>query len=224
MPKKKALIFSMFIYSGMLAVTLFAFSQHAYPQFVSRILLNFFISLCVFILAFYFLQEIFKIYLINQELEKAAGTDHLTNLPNRRKIDEILKQQIQQSDSAISIIMFDIDHFKSINDNYGHDVGDSVLKQLASLITRDKNENEFLGRWGGEEFIIVVSGKINALNEAERMRMLIESHNFEEAGSITASFGVATLQPEDGIESVINRADAALYLSKQRGRNQVHVL
>ncbi|PLT34075.1 GGDEF domain-containing protein [Bacillus sp. V5-8f] len=223
--KKKALFLTITIHTVNAAMAALAFSQYEYSEDTSRILLNFFISQYVFILSLFYLQELFKVYLVNQQLRDIAHTDHLTGLPNRRKIDEILTKQFEGLNPAVfSIILFDIDHFKSINDTYGHDVGDQVLKEMSSLLKINRQENQFFGRWGGEEFILIQTGDSSPEIEAERIRSMINSHQFIEVYAVTASFGVATYRQGDDKYSLLSRADAALYKSKENGRNQVQFL
>ncbi|RFU60831.1 GGDEF domain-containing protein [Bacillus sp. V59.32b] len=223
LPKKQALIYALSIQTVNLVMTFFAYWQFQYPDDTTRILFNFFISQYVFIFAMFYFQELFKVFLKNRELEDMASTDYLTGLPNRRKIDQILNKQFRNG-KAFSIILLDIDHFKAINDKYGHDIGDSVLKKISSLLSAHKKDQHFLGRWGGEEFIMIVTGGTNTEEEAERIRSIIEAHLFMDVQTVTASFGIATYEQGDDKRSLLNRADSALYLSKENGRNRVSVL
>ncbi|RFU63710.1 GGDEF domain-containing protein [Peribacillus glennii] len=223
--KKKALPFSLVIHTVSAATAVFAFIHFDYQEDITRILLNFFISQYVFIFALFYIQELFKVYLINQELEQIASTDHLTSLPNRRKIDDILTKQFEDAiPGAFSIILLDIDHFKSINDTHGHDVGDNVLKEISSLLKKYKQETYFFGRWGGEEFILILTGDYKPEEEAERIRLMIGSHSFTGVELVTASFGATTYTQGDDKHSLLTRADAALYQAKENGRNQVQSL
>ncbi|CAH0344756.1 GGDEF domain-containing protein [Bacillus sp. CECT 9360] len=224
-PKKKALIYALSIQTVNLLMIFFAYWKFDYSDDTTRILFNFFISQYVFIFAMFYFQELFKVFLKNQELESIASTDYLTGLPNRRKIDQILNKQFNKPNGkGFSIVLLDIDHFKSINDKYGHDIGDSVLKEISSLLRANKKEHHFLGRWGGEEFIMIVTGETKVEEEAERMRSIIEAHLFLDIQTVTASFGVATYEQGDDKRSLLVRADSALYLSKENGRNQVSAL
>lgn len=223
LPKKEALIYALSIQTVNLFMTFFAYWQFEYDEATTRILFNFFISQYVFIFAMFYFQGLFKVFLKNQELEDIASTDYLTGLPNRRKIDQILNKQFRNG-KAFSIILLDIDHFKAINDKYGHDIGDSVLKEISSLLSAHKKDQHFLGRWGGEEFIMIVTGGTNAEEEAERIRSIIEAQLFMDVQTVTASFGIAAYEQGDDKRSLLNRADSALYLSKENGRNRVSVL
>ena len=157
--------------------------------------------------------------------KKFAYIDSLTRIANRHRIDEWLEQMhsIAVRDyTSFSVIFFDIDRFKKVNDLYGHKIGDCVLKELATLISANLEEDDLLGRWGGEEFILLsnATGE-QAWQKAEFYRELVGTHSFKGAGSLTASFGVTTFQKEESIDSLLNRADKALYFSKHNGRNKV---
>lgn len=123
---------------------------------------------------------------------------------------------------GFSIIFFDIDHFKSVNDNFGHKVGDAVLVELAQLIQQHLTNRDLFGRWGGEEFIIISSTEgEETVKLAENLRKVVANHHFKGAGNLNASFGVTNSKPGDSIDSLLNRADKGLYQCKNCGRNQV---
>jgi len=162
------------------------------------------------------------------KLELMAATDPLTLLYNRRKFNEILSHEIarnQRHKSGLSLIFFDIDHFKQVNDTYGHETGDRVLKQFSTIIKESIRDSDFFARWGGEEFVFLISGsEPGVANEiAEKTRKLIENTEFEVVGRITASFGIASLVNGEDEKTFITRADSALYKAKQNGRNLVIV-
>lgn len=157
---------------------------------------------------------------------RVADEDALTGVLNRRKLDQILDYGLDDSrgrDTSISVIMIDIDHFKSINDNYGHAKGDFVLKQFATVVKKSLRKNDILFRYGGEEFLIICfDTELNGAKRfAERLRVNIEEFIFEGLSGVTASFGVATFDGEESGENLIRRADEKLYLSKREGRNRV---
>ncbi|MFO7750182.1 MAG: GGDEF domain-containing protein, partial [Desulfobacteraceae bacterium] len=129
-------------------------------------------------------------------------------------------------DSNFSIIMFDIDHFKSINDRFGHDIGDSVLKELTSRISGALRETDTFARWGGEEFMVLLSEteKKGALFIAERLRTIIADSQFQTAGTVTISLGVAVFSEKDNEDIFLKRADEALYLAKNNGRNRAEFI
>jgi len=165
---------------------------------------------------------------INKLLEKQAKTDALTGIYNRMKFDEILAKEIQRTKRnkfPLSLIMCDIDHFKQINDRYGHQSGDRVLKRLTRLITGNIRSIDFFARWGGEEFVILSPGTETggAAVLAEKIRRKVEVYNFEEPENLTLSFGVASFKPGDSAGKLINRADEAMYRAKKNGRNQVQI-
>jgi diguanylate cyclase (GGDEF)-like protein len=181
------------------------------------------------------LQKSFKTLLEKtEELEEKVNTDPLTGLYNRRVISGQLKYQVdlaRRSGHPMSIIMIDIDHFKKINDTYGHQCGDSVLKKLADILKDKSRSINIVGRYGGEEFIIIgpISDDKTAYYMAERLRTLVENTDFscDESGKIfkvTISAGVAVWNGsiKSGRE-LLKLADEALYLAKRSGRNQVRM-
>lgn len=158
--------------------------------------------------------------------EELAITDRLTGLYNRLKLDEVLEYEISRSKrygTALSLIILDIDHFKSVNDIYGHQIGDIVLKEVANTLLSCERESDTIGRWGGEEFLIVLpnTNLAGAMITAEKIRTAIENHLFSVVGKKTASFGVSEFLVEENENSFIERADQALYRAKSGGRNQV---
>jgi diguanylate cyclase (GGDEF)-like protein/PAS domain S-box-containing protein len=160
------------------------------------------------------------------QLRKLATTDGLTKIFNRAKFDDELQMRFESSrDSkqSLALVMFDIDHFKQVNDRFGHDVGDSVLKELVSLMGNFIRKSDFLARWGGEEFMVLVSGAdIRDIEKmANHLRSVIESHEFSIAGKVTASFGITLMVDSDSVASLLKRVDSALYQSKMNGRNRV---
>jgi len=160
------------------------------------------------------------------ELEELSVTDQLTKLYNRRKIDKILATEIEQArryNHSFSLILIDIDYFKNINDTYGHQAGDQVLRVISKLFSSNIRQTDMVGRWGGEEFLIISleSELQKILIFVEKLRTLIENHHFEKFGSVTCSFGVAQFTPGDTVDSLLSRTDVALYEAKDAGRNCV---
>lgn len=125
--------------------------------------------------------------------------------------------------SPLSLSILDIDYFKKVNDTFGHSIGDEVMKAIADIIKANNRDTSYLFRWGGEEFVIIVTEADieGARIHAERLRKAIEEHAFEKAGTITASFGVAQYMEGDTPDSLLKRADSALYKAKFKGRNRV---
>ncbi len=161
-----------------------------------------------------------------QRLKEMAERDPLTGIYNRRALNRFLEEFLHKFriyGEKFSVIMFDIDHFKRINDTFGHDVGDYVLKEVVNVTKRCIRKQDIFGRWGGEEFLIILPYTTLdvAVKVAERIRTSLEFHTFEKVGKVTASFGVTEVKVEDTIESLIRRADEALYRAKRKGRNRV---
>lgn len=173
--------------------------------------------------------NITKIKEMEEELKRLSVTDQLTQVFNRVQFSRSLEEEIKRHkryETDLSLIMFDIDHFKSINDTYGHDVGDTVLVGLAKLIQRCIRDTDIFSRWGGEEFMLLLPHTHidNATKLAERIRTRIMANEFEVIGSLTCSFGVTQFRSEDTDETFTKRVDNALYESKHSGRNRVTVM
>ncbi len=168
-----------------------------------------------------------EIHQLNIHLERLASQDSLTGTLNRRSISEAIETEIAavgRYQRDCTLILFDVDHFKSINDEHGHEVGDRVLVALASRVQASLRETDRLGRWGGEEFIVLSTDTTmsGARKMAERLRRRIAMTPFEEVGTVTVSIGIAICRPGDSAQSLIDRADQAMYHAKQGGRNRVH--
>ena len=161
-----------------------------------------------------------------QALRDAASLDALTGLQNRRAGEGLLERAYigtRESGTPLSVIVADVDHFKSINDTWGHPVGDRVLESVSGLLRASVRATDGVVRWGGEEFLIILSHcELRAAAEqAERIRERLERSPQPEAGRVTLSLGVAQLAPGESICSLIERADKALYRAKREGRNRV---
>ena len=161
----------------------------------------------------------------NQKLQTLSITDKLTGIYNRVKLDEMLihkKNVYDRYKRVFSVIMLDIDDFKKVNDNYGHQVGDKVLKEISTIAMINKRKSDMLGRWGGEEFLIICPDTAlqGAVALAEKIRREIENHDFG-IKKLTASFGVSEYIDNDSVEKLIKRADDALYEAKRDGKNKV---
>lgn len=173
-----------------------------------------------------------RIALLVQETQHAATTDPLTGIMNRRALLAAL--DIEQSRSErhgypMSLLLLDVDHFKAINDQYGHAMGDQVLATLGNLLTGKLRKTDFVGRWGGEEFVIVLSGadEVGGSIAAERIRAAVEKMELHDAQGaqvpVRVSIGLACLEVNDTAEMLIERADRAMYQAKSNGRNRVAV-
>ena len=170
-------------------------------------------------------QQLKKVLL---ELEKMANTDKLTGAYNRYKFDEIINKEMRRAHrygSPLTLIIFDIDHFKNINDAHGHHIGDHVLRGLVHLSQGKIRDSDTLARWGGEEFIILTPGNDirQAAEMAERLRIIVQEADFSPVSRVTISLGVSEFQKQDTQDSLIRRADDALYRAKHKGRNRVEV-
>lgn len=161
-----------------------------------------------------------------KKVEELSIKDQLTGLYNRRKVDEVLMYELDRSkrySSSLSLLLVDIDHFKKVNDNFGHSVGDSVLKEFAKILLEDKRSTDFIGRWGGEEFVIILPNTTieNAVLIGERVRKTTEKKEFSTVKKVTVSVGITTYEEEDSLDSLFDKADNALYRAKRGGRNRV---
>ncbi len=168
----------------------------------------------------------------NEKLKVISITDNLTQMFNRIKLDqELIKQAnlYQRYQQPFSVIIIDIDHFKAVNDRYGHQSGDIVLQEFSQLIKDNIRKTDIPGRWGGEEFMLVIPNTCleDAAVQADKLRLLIAQHSFKVIEHLTASFGVAQFGEEiaggeiDNPQQLIARADKALYQAKEEGRNRV---
>jgi len=157
-------------------------------------------------------------------IEKISMTDKLTGIFNRLKLDDLIVEQLQTYQRYkvdFSIILIDIDDFKIVNDTYGHDVGDNVLRQLAASLQTRTRVTDYVGRWGGEEFLIICPNTTakNALIAAEYIRKSVEQEHFNQVNKITLSLGITGFIEGDTINSIFKRADRALYKAKAAGKN-----
>jgi diguanylate cyclase (GGDEF)-like protein len=164
-----------------------------------------------------------------QEIYLLATTDSLTGIANRREFFGILENEMGRArryGAPLSLVMYDLDHFKRVNDTYGHDAGDAVLQIVTGLVKQNIRAVDVAARWGGEEFMVMMpqSALDVARSAAERLRLAIASHSFDQVGEVTASFGVTAFVPEDDSNSLLKRVDDALYRAKELGRNRVEVL
>lgn len=163
----------------------------------------------------------------HRQLLHVSRQDHLTGLFNRAAIGELLKAEVERSrryQQKLSVVLVDIDRFKRVNDRYGHDMGDLVLSKIGAVLKHNLRQPDAVGRWGGEEFLIVAPGSDDEAAEkmAQRMREYIKKINDTNLPEgITASFGVAQLKPQLGTDQLLYIADMALYEAKNCGRDRV---
>lgn len=163
------------------------------------------------------------------EYKYFAYHDHLTKIYNRQKFDEVFLKEIankKRYKDHLSILLLDIDHFKKVNDTYGHHIGDLTLIALTKLISKDLRINDTFARWGGEEFIILLprTDIDAAYTKAHEIRTMVESHVDKELPPITISIGVTEMKDTDTASSCLQRADKALYLSKEKRNDVVNLM
>ncbi|MBU3015885.1 transporter substrate-binding domain-containing protein [Poseidonibacter lekithochrous] len=164
-----------------------------------------------------------------KRIEHLSITDKLTGIANRSRIDDISNYEIKRAirhGSSLGIILLDIDNFKKVNDNYGHLIGDKVLISIANILKNNIREIDLIGRWGGEEFLIICpyTNKDGIINLCEVLRKKIEEYSFEDCPNQSVSFGATTFVKGDTIDTIISRADKALYKAKNAGRNRAEFI
>ena len=169
-----------------------------------------------------------QLHQFNQTLEQIAETDQLTGIYNRKRLDELLKIEFDRwlrYKRQFSIIISDIDKFKSVNDNHGHQVGDEVIRTITRSLSSQIRVSDTLGRWGGEEFMLICpeTDSKAATRVAENLRQAVEEQKYENIGKMTASFGVASIKDGETVFDIVKRADDALYEAKRTGRNKLVV-
>ncbi len=174
-------------------------------------------------------QKTVEIHDLNRKLKEIAEKDFLTGAVNRYKIYQILQiatETALETGRPLSLILFDLDRFKQVNDTYGHQVGDRVLKEVVTKVKETLRDTDIIGRYGGEEFLVILPDTPigEAVKVAERIRKLIEATEFPEGFRVTISCGVSQLRPQDSVESLIKRADEALYKAKKAGRNRTEAV
>ncbi len=166
-----------------------------------------------------------RLFIRFHKIHTEARTDPLTGISNRLDFLEKAQKCLHQSSTQnkpFSLIMFDLDDFKEINDNYGHAVGDNVLKLISSNLKKNLRIGDIFGRWGGEEFLLAIClppDKVCLL--AEKLRQKILGISYPMGIRVTASFGVVHAQKEDSLQTLADKADEAMYLAKKQGKNQV---
>ena len=223
--RKRALTYALFIFF----ITIVIGIPNVHDTRANDTLIQYYITTFIYILVLFYFQRLVSAYIESDNLRKNAYYDALTDIGNRRSIDTWLENEINRCSHAtnvFSIIYFDIDHFKKINDEYGHDIGDHVLKEFTSLVKSFIQPCDLFGRWGGEEFIIISKNQslLEATQLAKKLRNITDIHSFRYVDHITCSFGVSTFQTNDIPKTLLKRADQALYLAKNNGRNMVQSL
>lgn len=160
-----------------------------------------------------------------RNMERLAHTDPLTGLHNRRRSEELLQAELKRAaheDTPLSVVLFDIDDFKRLNDEFGHDFGDGVIQGFATVVSSSLRRGDELSRWGGEEFLLIASGTAgeDAVRLAERLRLAVEEHDLGDS-QVSASFGVASWRRGEDYASLVKKSDTALYRAKTGGKNRV---
>ena len=171
-------------------------------------------------------QDITERIAMEEQLKQLATTDSLTGISNRRKMKTEIESEItrvKRYEDSFTVVMFDLDYFKRVNDSYGHDIGDYVLKKTTRLISQYIRKGDSFGRWGGEEFILVFPNltQDKAMLISEKLRELIANSSFNEVEEVTISIGVSTYTKGETMKTLLKRVDAALYEAKEGGRNRV---
>ncbi len=185
---------------------------------------EFFLFYLFMVLGGYFYSRILKEH--EDVMQHLATKDMLTGAFNRWKFLEDFSYEFDRAKRfglPLSLIMFDIDFFKKVNDTYGHDAGDMVLRKIANIMKENIRRIDKLVRWGGEEFIIFAPNTDleGSVYLAEKLRLKIEAADFGKVGSVTVSFGVVKMKTSDTIDGLLKRVDEALYKAKEKGRNRV---
>jgi len=175
---------------------------------------------------FSFVRDITERRKIEEELLRAATYDRLTGVLNRQALEDKILAEMERAkryDTSFSLIMLDLDDFKQINDTFGHLAGDRALSSIAEILRQNVRVVDHVGRWGGEEFMILLAEASGgeAAQVAEKLRIALTAYKIDAAACVTASFGVTTNRRNDTLDSLINRVDSLLYVAKYRGKNQV---
>jgi diguanylate cyclase (GGDEF)-like protein/PAS domain S-box-containing protein len=163
---------------------------------------------------------------LREELSRRAYSDPLTGLPNRRAVEEALEREAkrcQRTEAVVSLVIFDVDCFKEINDRLGHHKGDEVLQQVGEVIAAASRSYDVVGRWGGDEFLVVLpeTGLAEAERIAERLRQAVAGAAIPGTEGVTVSGGASSLAEPTAIDHALQQADRALYQAKHKGRNRV---
>jgi diguanylate cyclase (GGDEF)-like protein len=193
-------------------------------------LAHFFLANAIYIVLLYTV-TVLRVHYISaqsraESMSRLALTDTVTNLPNRRHLELLLARETERARRFLrpfSVILLDLDGFKEVNDTHGHEAGDEALRHVGLAIKEHLRPSDEVGRWGGDEFL-VLAPELNiekARQMAERLRAMVQVEPMEGIDKVTASFGVAFYEPQESVEALLRRADAALYRAKSSGRNRV---
>ena len=212
------------------AAVIFFFKYHDAPEMMQPLPIANMGLMSLTILAFSHIYEITREQ-SESRLLKMAQTDALTGLANRARLSDVFEQERKRSlrnGTPLSMLVLDLDHFKQVNDQYGHDMGDRVLQAVSDLLKQSMREQDFIGRWGGEEFLAILpdTNFNHAGESAERIRKSVEELELYSDGirvCVTLSIGITQYRADELLSDAIARADVALYESKSAGRNRVEV-
>jgi diguanylate cyclase (GGDEF)-like protein len=234
--KNRALQFSALFFLATLILGIASFihflaAGQAFPNIT--LLIQIYFSGGFYIAVLYLVSHIKELYFsehgLANDMSKLAMIDSLTQVDNRRLLTQLLREEVNRAlrhNLPLSVILFDLDQFKTINDSFGHNAGDVVLQEVAGVLRQATRTSDPFGRWGGDEFLVVATntdGK-QAVELAYRLRETMENCAFSAVGKVTASFGITTYQNGDSPETLIRRADMGLYKAKSGGRNRVEAV
>lgn len=171
-------------------------------------------------------EQYIRAHTLAETMTRLAHTDALIGIANRRELEVTIVREMDRAkrhSQPLSVVLFDLDHFKHINDNYGHAAGDNVLIETANLVQGILRLSDQLGRWGGEEFLVVApqTNSAQACRLAERLRMTLALHSHKDVGIVTASFGVSEYRAGESQQAWLKRADERMFTAKQSGRNRI---
>ncbi|MCC2618005.1 GGDEF domain-containing protein [Aestuariibacter halophilus] len=226
--QKAAIVSALFIYLVLImlmAITYTPWVVITEPQ-IRVLLLNMVLAHGVYIFCMFAVVRIRQTHLATEvrarQMEKAANVDGLTGLASRRALQKAMEDTLLVDDEAFLLII-DVDHFKPINDTHGHVIGDEVLQRVAQAMKASVRPEDIIGRWGGEEFLVIIHQSTLAQVHvmADRIRASVERLDIEGVGCVTVSIGVGSFRLGDTVSQVLSNADEALYAAKQGGRNQV---
>ncbi len=221
LPGRLRVLFSMG--TMLVAVLILSAQLEAAPTFVSARITETLVITLILVLAGGSIQwQRLRSIVVEQRLAELTSTDGLTGLASRSRVEQELAYALT-SGRPLSVLLLDVDRFKAINDTFGHKTGDDVLRLLAKILQQRGRARDLVGRWGGEEFLIVCEDtpSSGAVILADQLRHRIAIQDFPWVGQCTASFGVAESVPGDTVETLVDRADRAMYAAKRDGRNRV---
>jgi diguanylate cyclase (GGDEF)-like protein len=186
------------------------------------------LSACVLYMQSYTMQHEKLVRQSNEKLQSMAIRDGMTGLFNHAFMEQLIGDAInrsKRSKNSLGLLMIDVDFFKQVNDSFGHNAGDEVLTHLAKLLEGSKRSTDYLGRWGGDELILLLTDTNlqGAMNVAEKLRNRVSHHTFPHRHPLTISVGASEYQGQDTLVQFIGRADRALYDAKHLGRNRVEI-